>query len=261
MGYKVFEFDTAIVRRPAESVTAGIRAYNRGDPSYEGVKGEHAAYVAALQAAGVEVDILEALDAFPDSIFVEDPALVFSAGAIVLRPGVESRLGEAEFIRPVLERHFSKVLNLAGGCVDGGDVLRLPGKVMIGLSARTTLEGALALNECLAELGEEAVIVQTPHEVLHLKTACSLLDDDTVLCTARLSASGIFRDHRQIVVPEGEESAANVLRVNDRVLVGENYLGTRLLLEKAGYRTMPLQTAEIAKIDAGLSCMSLRWHR
>ena len=117
MGYKVFEFDAAIVRRPAESVTAGIRAYNRGDPSYEGVKGEHAAYVAALQGAGVEVDILEALDAFPDSIFVEDPALVFSAGAIVLRPGVKSRLGEAEFIRPVLERHFTKVLNLARGSV------------------------------------------------------------------------------------------------------------------------------------------------
>jgi dimethylargininase len=61
-------------------------------------------------------------------------------------------------------------------------------------------------------------------------------------------------------VPDGEEEAANALRVNDRVFVGADYSRTIALLE-ACYNTLPLRTSEIRKIDAGPSCMSLRWHR
>jgi dimethylargininase len=261
MEYKVYEFDAAIVHRPASTVTAGIRAVDRGDPTYAGVRGEHDAYVAALREAGIQVEVLEPLEAFPDSIFVEDPALVFTIGAILLRPGSVSRAGEAELIGPILEQHFERVLRLPRGCVDGGDVLRTPGKVLIGLSTRTTREGAEALVECLAKLGETGVIVKTPDNVLHLKSDSSLLDDETFLATERLSSSGVFAGFKQIIVPEGEEAAANALRVNDRVFVGADYAGTIALLREAGYRTVPLSTSEIRKIDAGLSCMSLRWRR
>jgi dimethylargininase len=261
MSYKIYEFDAAIVRRPAPTVTAGLRAVDQGDPTFEGVSGEHDAYVAALRDAGVQVEVLEPLAAFPDSIFVEDPALVFTIGAILLRPGSASREGEAELIGPVLEQHFERVLRLPRGCVDGGDVLRTPGKVMIGLSTRTTREGAEALVECLAELGESGVIVKTPDSVLHLKSDCSLLDDETLLSTERLSSSGVFSGFRQIIVPEGEEAAGNALRVNSRVFVGEDHPGTIAVLREAGYQLVPLRTSEIRKIDAGLSCMSLRWHR
>jgi dimethylargininase len=261
MGYKVYEFNAAIVRRPACTVTAGLRALDRGDPTYEGVSAEHDSYVAALRQAGVQVNVLEPVEAFPDSIFVEDPALVFTAGAILLRPGTISREGEAELMGPVLKQQFKKVLQLPRGYVDGGDVLRTPGKVMIGLSARTTLEGAEALIECLAELGEIGVVVKTPENVLHLKSDCSLLDDDTIITTKRLSSSGVFSGFKQLVVPEGEEAAANALRVNDRVFVGEAHPGTIAMLREACYKTVPLNTSEITKIDAGLSCMSLRWHR
>jgi dimethylargininase len=261
MDYKVYEFNAAIVRRPARAVTAGLRAVDRGDPTYEGVSAEHDAYVAALRQAGVQVEVLEPLEAYPDSIFVEDPALVFTTGAILLRPGSVSREGEADLMDPVLKRHFKKVLRLPRGYVDGGDVLRTPEKVMIGLSARTNREGAEALVECLAELGETSVIVKTPDNVLHLKSDSSLLDDDTIITTKRLASSGVFSGFKQIVVPEGEEAAANALRVNDRVFVGEDYLGTIALLRDAFYKTVPLRTSEIRKIDAGLSCMSLRWHR
>jgi dimethylargininase len=261
MGYKIYDFNIAIVRHPASTVMAGIRALDRGDPTYAGIKGEHDAYVTALRQAGVQVEVLEPLEAFPDSIFVEDPALVFTAGAIQLRPGNVSREGEADLIAPVLRKHFDKVVRLPRGRVDGGDVLRTPSKVLIGLSARTTREGAEALVDCLAEFGETGVIVKTPDNALHLKTDCSLLDDDTIISTQRLSSSGVFSNFKQIIVPEGEEAAANVLRINDRVFVGENYLRTTALLREAGYKTVPLPTSEITKIDAGLSCMSLRWHR
>ena len=101
--------------------------------------------------------------------------------------------------------------------------------------------------------------VDTPQGVLHFKSDCSLLDEETVLATARLAASGVFADFRVVVTPQGEEGAANAVRVNDRVLMSEGYPRTADLLREAGYRVVALATREIAKIDAGLSCMSLRW--
>lgn len=256
----VYRFNSAIVREPARSVVDGLRADDRGDPDFDGVAAEHAAYIGAMRAAGVEVTILPALEDYPDSIFVEDPALVFSAGAIVLRPGAVSRQGEAALLAPVLNERFARVLNLPGaGFADGGDILSAPDRVMIGLSARTSPDGARALSGCLEELGYASEIVTTPRGVLHFKTDCSLLDEETILSTSRLAASGVFAGLRTRLVPEGEEAAANALRVNDVVMVGAGFPRTIEMLDTAGYRVVPLATTEIGKVDAGLSCMSLRW--
>jgi dimethylargininase len=135
----------------------------------------------------------------------------------------------------------------------------MPGAVFIGLSARTSAQGASVLVGLLAEIGQRGVVVQTPPGVLHLKSDCALLDDETILSTKRLAASEPFPGFRLIVTPEGEEGAANALRVGDRILLSEGYPRTAEVMANAGYRVMPLATAEIAKIDAGLSCMSLRW--
>ncbi|MQT11475.1 dimethylarginine dimethylaminohydrolase family protein [Segnochrobactrum spirostomi] len=260
MSVPVYAFDNAIVRRPASSVVNGLRAVDQGEPSLAGVEAEHSAYIQALEAAGVAVEVLPPLEAFPDSIFVEDPALVFPEGAVVLRPGAESRLGEAAEIAPVLRRRFERVLDLEAGYADGGDVLTTPDRILIGLSARTDQTGAEALVAALGRLGRKAEIVATPAGVLHFKSDCSLIDGDTVLSTARLAESGVFDRLGVLIVPEGEEAAANALRVNDVVLVGANYPRTADMLARHGYTVVPLSVIEIAKIDAGLSCMSLRWH-
>lgn len=260
MNRPVYHFNSALVRRPAPSVVGGLRAQHRGDPTLAGVQAEHAAYIAALEEAGVAVTVLPDLADFADSIFMEDPAVVFSAGAIALRPGTPSREGEVAELRPVLAARFAEVLDLPEpGYADGGDVLVTPGAVLIGLSARTDAAGAEGLLACLARLGLKGRVVQTPPGVLHFKTDCSLLDEETVLTTGRLARSGVFADFRQVLVPEGEEAAANALRINDRVLVGAQFPRTQALLDKAGYRIVPLPTHEIGLIDAGLSCMSLRW--
>ncbi|ACP22747.1 NG,NG-dimethylarginine dimethylaminohydrolase (plasmid) [Sinorhizobium fredii NGR234] len=255
----VYHFNSIIVRTPSRSVVDGLRAEDRGSPTYEGVKAEHDAYLEAMRDAGVKAEVLPPLDAFPDSIFVEDPALVFTEGAIVLRPGAATRVRETEEIAPTLRKMFETVLDLPAGYADGGDVLTAPESVMIGLSARTDIEGAEALQSCLDRLGRKSEIVATPEGVLHFKTDCSLLDDETVLATNRLARSGVFKKFRQMIIPEGEEPAANALRVNDVVMVGADFPRTIEMLDKAGYTVVPLKTTEIGKIDAGLSCMSLRW--
>ena len=135
----------------------------------------------------------------------------------------------------------------------------MPTKIMIGLSSRTNKEGANALLKSLASLGLEGEIVQTPPNVLHFKTDCSLLDDETVFTTRRLGGSGIFNDFKTIFVPDGEDAAANALRVNDVVMIGADFTQSIDLLDSLGYKVVALATTEIGKIDAGLSCMSLRW--
>ena len=191
---------------------------------------------------------------------VEDPALVFSEGAVLLRPGATSRAGEAAALAPSLRAHFDTVIELPGpGFADGGDILTMPGEVMIGLSARTDRAGAEALTACLKRLGRKAQIVETPQGVLHFKTDCSLLDGETILATARLAKSGAFERYQTVIVPEGEEAAANALRVNDAVFVGADFPRTIDRLDSLGFRVVPLATGKIGKIDAGLSCMSLRW--
>jgi len=256
----VTQFSRCIVRRPSPSVTEGLRAVDVGAPSFSHLEAEHQAYIEAMEAAGVKVDTLPALSEFPDAIFVEDPALTFPNGAILLRPGAPTRRQESLHIAPALQERFENVLHLPEpGFVEGGDVLRTSSKVMIGLSERTNLDGASALIKCLASLGFEGDIVQTPPDVLHFKTDCSLLDDETVFTTRRLAASGIFKDFKTVFVPEGEEAAANALRVNDVVMIGAQFTRSIDLLDGLGYQLVPLATTEIGKIDAGLSCMSLRW--
>jgi dimethylargininase len=255
----IYDFNNAIVRTPSRSVTQGLRAVDTGAPDYAGVLTEHAAYVQALEQAGVAVDVLPALEGYPDSVFVEDTALVFGEGAILLRPGAATRAGEAAEIAPALARRFSQVLTLDSGTAEGGDILATTRGVFIGQSARTDAEGAQALVTLLDRIGLEGLPVETPRGVLHFKSDCSLLDEDTILATPALAASGVFKGFRVVLTPEGEHAAANAIRVNDTAFLSAGFPRTADALTTLGFRVVTLPTREIAKIDAGLSCMSLRW--
>lgn len=255
-----FHFSHAIARTPGKSVVDGLRTDKAATPTYERVAAEHAAYVATLRELGLAVDVLAPLETYPDSVFVEDPALAFPEGAILLRPGAPSRLGEREDMVHVLARHFERVFELdEGENADGGDVLVTPDTVFIGLSQRTNGAGAAALRGHLTALGREARAVATPAGVLHLKTACALLAEDTILATPAMAASGIFSDFRLVFTPDGEEGAANALRLHDTVLLNDAFPRTFELLMRQGFSVRALAVREIAKLDAGLSCMSLRW--
>jgi len=256
---RVFDFNSALVRLPGKSVVNGLRASPGLAPVFEGVLAEHAAYVEALGRAGIRVTVLDALEQFPDSIFVEDPALVFSEAAVVLRPGAPSRMAEAEELAPALAARFPALLRINAGHVDGGDILVTPRRVFIGLSARTDESGGIELQALLASLGITSQVVRTPRGTLHLKSDCSLIDEETVLATPELAASGLFDGFRILTVPPDERAATNAVRVNDVVLVRAGCPRTADLLTHQGLAVLPLPVTEIARIDAGLSCMSLRW--
>ena len=256
----MFDFTHAIVRKPAPSVVSGLRADGGPDPDYCALLEEHNAYVKTLKDLGVEVEVLPSEENYPDSIFVEDPALVFGEGAIVLKLAAPSRAGEAELIAPALESRFDTVLRMQGaGFADGGDVLVLQDRVLIGLSNRTDRAGAEELICLLAQLGKTGEVAGTPPGILHFKTGCSLIDEETVFALPSMADSPAFSGLRFVAVPDGEENAANMLRIGGCILMGEDFHRSREIIERFGIPTIGMKVEQISRIDAGLSCMSLRW--
>ena len=256
---RVFDFNSAIARTPHRSVIHGLRSNSGTSPVFETILAEHQAYISALQSAGVRVTVLKALEQFPDSIFVEDPALVFSEAAVLLRPGAPTRMAEAQELAPTLTARFPAVLQLSEGYADGGDILVTPDGVLIGLSARTNEAGAADLQRLLTSIGMASKVVKVPRGTLHLKTDCSLVDEETILTTPELASSGLLDGYRTLVVTSEERHATNALRINDVVFIRAGCPRTHELLQKHGLSVLPLSVSEIARIDAGLSCMSLRW--
>jgi len=262
MTHPSYQFTHALCRLPARSVTDGLRAQDQGDPDPLAFAAEHAAYISALRGAGCDVTILPADEGFPDSVFIEDPALVLNGTAIVLRPGAETRLGEAAALRPALTQNMNDVIDLkTNGYVDGGDILCTDNRVLLGLSARTTQQGAEDLRPIVEALGYSLEILQTPPDILHFKTDSSLLDEGTVLATPALAASGAFKGMNVIETANGEDAAANAIRVNDYVFLSAGHPKTAERLGAAGYSVKILNTSQAALVDGGLSCMSLRYSR
>jgi dimethylargininase len=238
----------------------GLRAENVGNPDISLMRSHHVAYVHALEATGATVLVLEELEEFPDSHFVEDSALCLQEGAIVLRPGAPSRLGESAAMESHLRELYSTVLSIQGpGHIEGGDILTTENEILVGRSARTDEAGIDELRDLVAPWGYTVREVITPEGVLHFKTDCSLLDDQTILSTPRLSASGCFEGYRVIGVEAGEEPAANSIRFNDTVFMPQGFPVTTQRVRDAGFEVQELPNSECQKIDGGLSCLSLRF--
>ncbi len=254
------EFTRAITRRPSASITSGLRAMDIGAPDLEQMQRDHGAYVATLRETGAKIVELPALDAYPDSVFVEDTALCLPQGAIMMRPGAASRAGEVAEMRPAIEDHFDNVLEMQGpGFVEGGDILVTSQEILVGRSERTDAQGVAELKDLVGTWGYTLREVHTPKGVLHFKTDCSLLDGNTILSTQRLDASGCFEGYRVLHTALGEEAAANSIRFNQFVLMPAGFPKTAATLRGHGFEVREINNSECAKLDGGMSCLSLRF--
>ena len=253
-------FSHAICREAANSAVDGLRAVDTGAPDLAQLRSDHSDYVAALRSTGATVDVLPALPEFPDSLFVEDAALCSPEGAIIARPGAPSRLGEADAMAPHLESLYTNVRRIEGpGYIEGGDILMTEREILVGRSARTDAAGIAELSRQVADWGWTVREVETPPDVLHFKTDCALLDEETILATGRLEATGCFAGYRVIRTQPGEEAAANAIRFNDIVLFPGGHPRTAEALDRAGFDLRQIGNSEAAKLDGGMSCLSLRF--
>lgn len=252
-------FAHAIVRQPARSMIDGLTSVDLGRPDPDRAARQHRAYVDALEACGLEVTVLPADERFPDSVFVEDTALLTPRGAILTRPGAASRWGETALIAPAIHASFSTVSQIESpGTVEAGDILMVGDHYYIGLSERTNQAGAEQMIEQLRSLGLDGTIVHM-QDMLHLKTGVSYLEHNRLTCAGEFIDHPAFEAFERIAVPDAEAYAACALWINDTVLVPSGHPRTRQKICDLGYPVIDLQMSEFQKIDGGLSCLSLRY--
>ena len=252
-------FTNAITRRPAASAVDGLRAYDMGAVDMQRLLKQHSEYLTALKQAGATITELPPLADFPDAQFVEDTALCLPGLAVMMHPGAKTRRGEVLPMRAALLPLFHTIADITDGYIEAGDILTTPSEVLIGLSARTNEAGATHLGAILTQHGYAWRVLKTPPDVLHFKTDCSLIDDHTILSTQRLASSGCFEGYKILLVPAGEEAAANMIRYNDHIIMPDGFPKTKAMLLSQGYEVLTVGNSECAKIDGGMSCLSLRF--
>lgn len=252
-------FRNVIVRRPGGSMTEGITTANLGKPDYEHALCQHDEYMKALEKCGVRVTILEAEETYPDSVFIEDTAVLSEKCAIITNPGAPSRQGEETSVKEALKHFYTNIeMITAPGTLEGGDVMRVNDHFYVGLSARTNKEGLRQFAEILDKYGYTASGIEMK-EFLHLKTGLAYLENNTLLVAGEFTAHPEFEKFNRVMIDESENYAANCIRVNDFVLVPLGYPKTKAAIERAGFKTMEVDVSEFRKLDGGLSCLSLRF--
>jgi dimethylargininase len=217
---------------------------------------QHRRYESILESLGCRIERLPTLDDHPDSVFVEDTAVVLDECAVITRPGAASRRGETPSVAQALREHRTLFCIESPGTMDGGDVLRVGRRIYVGLSTRTNREAVDQLARFVTPFGY-AVTTTRVRGCLHLKTAATELGDRTLLVAPGSLEPSDFRDATTIEVDPTEPGGSNVLSVNGAVVCPDSAPRTRARLEARGYRVVSVDASELAKAEAGLTCCSL----
>jgi len=217
---------------------------------------QHAAYEQALRNAGCEVRQLPEQPGQPDSVFVEDTAIVLDEVAVITRPGAASRRGEVESMAGVLAGLREIVRIEPPGTLDGGDVLRLDRVLHVGASARSSAEGIAQLGRLLAPFDYRVVAVPL-RGCLHLKSAVTQVAPGQVLLNPDWVDARCFPGWEPIAIDPAEPQAANALRVGDALIHPASCPRTAAALRKLGIDVRSVELSELEKAEGAVTCCSV----
>lgn len=217
---------------------------------------QHSKYEEALRSLGVEVISLDPDPDLPDSVFVEDVALVLDECAILLNPGASSRRPEVASVEKALSP-FRPVFRIQPpGTVDGGDILRVRRTIYVGISSRSTEEAIEQIKAILEPLNYNVHAVNVTG-CLHLKSAVTQVSEDTLLVNPDWVSKENFRGVQFIEVDPSEPYAANAVMVGNRIIYPSSFPKTRAKLEAAGINILLVDADELAKAEGAVTCCSL----
>lgn len=217
---------------------------------------QHLLYEQALVELGCKVQQLSSSDDQPDSVFIEDTAVVLDEVAIMAQPGAVSRRSELAAVESALQRHRMMQWIELPGTLDGGDVLRVGRRLFVGTGGRSNAAGISQLRAALAPFG------YTVHTVsitgcLHLKSAATLVRGDLLLVNPVWVDLAPFGELKTLAIDPTEPFAANALRVGERVIHAAEFPKTRARLEREGISVRSVAASELAKAEGGVTCCSL----
>jgi dimethylargininase len=247
----------ALVRAPATTLAKGqVTHVKRRVVKLEKAEQQWDAYVAALEAEGFRTLQIDADDAHPDCVFVEDAVVMLGQLVIVTSPGAESRRGEQDAVADAITDLGLETRHIRlPGTLDGGDVLKVGTTIYVGRGGRTNAEGIRQFRAIASELGYTVVAVPVTR-ALHLKSAVTALPDGTVIGHPTLVDNPSIFD-RYLEVPEAAGVAVVVLSDNS-VLISASAPKTAALIEDLGYRVTTVDISEFEKLEGCVTCLSVR---
>lgn len=251
-------FDLVFVRPPAETYANCVSTNpDRTKIDVTLAKEQHRQYVSVLKEAGIQVIELPPLDAFPDSVFMQDPALLGSGNTIIGRFGEERRRGEEKMLVDDLLDHRGKVGELRyvdpPGTLEGGDVVVTDRGIFVGESSRTNADGIKQMVEHLKGLNVKPVKT----ELFHLLCGCSYLNNGTLIIAPELVETNAFLGFRFVTIPRDEAYACDALYLGEgKVVIPSGFQTVVKRLKIAGYRPVEVEVSEFHKGDGGVTCLS-----
>ena len=219
-------------------------------------RAQHRGYIDALKNLGCEVLELPPEDDLPDSVFVEDAAFILPEAAIITRPGAASRKPETDSIARAMSPYIKLLYLQEPATLDGGDVLVVGKNIFIGLSTRSNEEAIRQLANLLNEYGYSVIGVQL-HDCLHLKSAVTRVDNNTLLINKNWVDTVPFANYELIEVEPSEPHAANCLPIGGAIIFPTSFPKTRAILESHGYKIVEVEVDELAKAEGAVTCCSL----
>ena len=247
----------ALTQTPSLRMDLGVRTYvGRTEIDFSRALDQHAEYCRLLAGCGAAVRVLETNAHFPDGVFLEDTAVVLDEVAIVASMGTSARRGELPGIELVL-REYREVERIElPALLEGGDVLRIGRKLLVGLSDRTDAAGIAALAALAGRYGY-SLATAVARGCLHLKTACTALPDGRLLVNPDWLDVAALKGSEWIAVPEQEPWGANVLLIGDQVLLPAAHERTAALVAQLGFTPRSVDISEFTKAEGGVTCLSL----
>ncbi len=243
-----------IVRGPGSSYRDCLRTQKVEIDTNRAIE-QHKIYTQTLSKLGIDVVRLSPLEEFPDSCFVEDAAVIIGDMAIICRLKPASRSGEEDGIGKLL-KEYKKIFHISRPAfLEGGDLLVTHDKVYIGRSGRSDDNGISQLRDILRE-SRDLIPVEI-EGALHLKSFCTLIDEETLLIREGLECKRLFKGFRFIEVPFEETNTANVLSIHGRVIMPRGYPITREKIMEIGYTVIEVDISEFEKGDGGVTCLSI----
>ncbi|MBI2451318.1 MAG: N(G),N(G)-dimethylarginine dimethylaminohydrolase [Parcubacteria group bacterium] len=256
----------AVVRKPGMSIQNGLRLKDLGEVDPKKAKIQHLNYCQALENMGFKLIILPPLEKYPDSVFVEDSAIIAKETLITTRLRKEERRGEEKLLEKELVKFYSDVRKIkTPGYIEGGDVLILDKGSYIGISRRTNLEGASQLSKILYKLGfKYTTFIELPSDMLHLKGAMSyhrISPNENLLIISeelyyRFKNVNLERESKVLVTPAEERFGANCINSGKDFLIHSGRKKTKALLRKKGFNVVEIDISEFEKIDGAMTCLS-----
>ena len=244
----------ALVRLPSKNFANALSGHpDASSIDLKIAQQQHTAYCEALQTTGLTVEVLKPLDDFPDSVFIEDNALIVDGRAVLCSMKEDSRRGEVSLLADTLRSQLPVEYFPAPAFIDGGDVLQANDTLFVGLSQRTHSEAV----EALQSLTSKRVVPVQVKKGLHLKTSVSVLGKNLLVINPSHVEIEPFRKFEWIEVGEDEMYAANCLAIGNSVILPAGFPKLEKQIQNHGFVTLPVEMSEFQKADGGVTCLSL----